>query len=127
MDVQHEHRNRQPPQRLHHRRLAGAALCAAAALSVIATPALAEIYTNDDGQRVECHYETVKGDEGHPVAAPVIGAVAGGVLGHQVGGGRGKDLATVAGAGVGAYAGKKYNDNKTDDSTATRKVCQPVE
>lgn len=127
MDVQHEHRNRQPPQRLHHRRLAGSALFAAAALSLIATPALAEIYTNGDGQRVECHYETVKGDEGHPVAAPVIGAVAGGVLGHQVGGGRGKDLATVAGAGVGAYAGKKYNDNKTDDSTATRKVCQPVE
>ena len=44
----------------------------------------------------------------------VGGAVLGGVLGHQVGGGRGKDLATVAGAGVGAYAGneaeKKYKE-----------------
>jgi len=35
----------------------------------------------------------------------VAGAVLGGVLGHQVGAGRGKDLATVAGAAGGAYAG----------------------
>ncbi|MBI3715900.1 MAG: glycine zipper 2TM domain-containing protein [Betaproteobacteria bacterium] len=35
----------------------------------------------------------------------VAGAVLGGVLGHQVGSGRGKDLATVAGAAGGAYAG----------------------
>jgi outer membrane lipoprotein SlyB len=32
------------------------------------------------------------------------GAVVGGLLGHQVGGGRGKTLATIAGAGLGAYA-----------------------
>lgn len=35
------------------------------------------------------------------------GAVAGGVLGHQVGGGRGKDIATVVGAVGGAIAGNE--------------------
>ncbi len=37
----------------------------------------------------------------------VGGAVVGGVLGHQVGGGRGKDVATVAGALGGAFAGNE--------------------
>jgi uncharacterized protein YcfJ len=103
--------------------IAGCAVFAAAS----SLPAMAEVYTNDDGQRVECHYETSKSDEGHPIAAPVIGAVAGGVVGHQIGSGRGNDVATVAGAGAGAYAGKKYNDNKTDDRNTTKKVCHPVD
>lgn len=37
----------------------------------------------------------------------IAGGVAGAILGHQVGGGFGKDLATVAGAAGGAYAGQK--------------------
>ena len=37
----------------------------------------------------------------------IAGGVAGAVLGHQVGGGFGKDLATVAGAAGGAYAGRE--------------------
>jgi outer membrane lipoprotein SlyB len=41
----------------------------------------------------------------------IAGGVAGAVLGHQVGGGTGKDLATVAGAAGGAYAGKKIQEN----------------
>jgi len=41
----------------------------------------------------------------------IAGGVAGAVLGHQVGGGFGKDLATVAGAAGGAYAGKKIQEN----------------
>lgn len=36
-----------------------------------------------------------------------LGAVVGGVLGHQVGGGNGKKLATVAGALLGGYAGNE--------------------
>ncbi|MBS4096983.1 MAG: glycine zipper 2TM domain-containing protein [Sulfuricella sp.] len=35
----------------------------------------------------------------------VAGGVAGGLLGHQIGGGTGKDIATVAGVAGGAYAG----------------------
>jgi uncharacterized protein YcfJ len=54
--------------------------------------------------------------EQHPVRtyvsdmSPVgtgVGAVIGGVLGHQVGGGNGKKLATVAGALLGGYAGNE--------------------
>jgi len=41
----------------------------------------------------------------------IAGGVAGAVLGHQVGGGFGKDLATIAGAAGGAYAGKKIQEN----------------
>jgi outer membrane lipoprotein SlyB len=37
----------------------------------------------------------------------IAGGVAGALLGHQVGGGTGKDIATVAGAAGGAYAGNK--------------------
>jgi outer membrane lipoprotein SlyB len=35
----------------------------------------------------------------------VAGGLAGGLLGHQIGGGTGKDIATVAGVAGGAYAG----------------------
>lgn len=38
-------------------------------------------------------------------AGAVIGAIAGGVIGHQFGGGRGKDAATAGGAIVGGMAG----------------------
>lgn len=38
-------------------------------------------------------------------AGAVIGAIAGGVIGHQFGGGRGKDVATAAGAVGGGLAG----------------------
>ncbi len=37
----------------------------------------------------------------------LAGAVIGGVIGHQFGGGRGKDVATVAGAAGGAMAGRE--------------------
>jgi outer membrane lipoprotein SlyB len=46
----------------------------------------------------------------------IAGGVAGALLGHQVGGGTGKDIATLAGAAGGAYAGnkieKKINSSK---------------
>ena len=51
----------------------------------------------------------------------VGGAVLGGVLGHQVGGGRGKDLATVAGALGGGFAGNEVEKNiKKTNNYVTR-------
>ncbi|MFY9328139.1 MAG: glycine zipper 2TM domain-containing protein [Georgfuchsia sp.] len=41
----------------------------------------------------------------------IAGGVAGAVLGHQVGGGRGKDIATIAGVAGGAYAGHKIEEH----------------
>ncbi len=47
----------------------------------------------------------------------VLGGVAGGVLGHQVGSGRGKDVATVAGAAGGAYVGNEVEKSKKSTTT----------
>lgn len=72
----------------------------------------------------QCHNEAVTErkpvkDE-HQILGTAIGAVAGGVLGNQVGGGNGKKLATVAGAVGGGYAGKKIQEHNQDTSTETK-------
>lgn len=51
-------------------------------------------------------YMTQKNDNNYLAIAG--GALVGGILGNQVGGGTGKKLATVAGAGAGAYAANEY-------------------
>lgn len=48
----------------------------------------------------------------HPVGTGV-GAVLGGLLGNQVGGGNGKKLATVAGVLLGGYAGNEVAHNRS--------------
>ncbi|BAK10926.1 Uncharacterized protein YcfJ [Pantoea ananatis] len=53
------------------------------------------------------------------IAGSVLGAVAGGVLGHQFGGGRGRDVATVAGALAGGYAGNQVQGGMQDRDTYT--------
>lgn len=51
--------------------------------------------------------------QGEPSAGAVIaGAIVGGVVGHQFGGGSGKDAATAAGAVGGAYAGSEIDKNR---------------
>src|SRR5689334_3917998 len=45
-----------------------------------------------------------------------VGAVAGGVIGHQFGSGRGNTAATIAGAGAGAYAGHQVEKNRNRKS-----------
>ncbi|MFC5743487.1 glycine zipper 2TM domain-containing protein [Dyella tabacisoli] len=67
-----------------------------------------------DPQRV-CRDEVVNHTappaDQHQIAGMAIGAVAGGLLGNQVGGGKGRTLATVAGALGGGYAGKKIEES----------------
>ena len=67
--------------------------------------------------REECWSEQRRGyeerritrqDTGAPVGT-VLGAIAGGVLGHQVGGGRGRDAATAGGAVVGGLIGNQID------------------
>lgn len=64
----------------------------------------------------------------HRVAGTVIGGVAGGLLGNQIGGGRGKTVATVAGAAGGAYAGNQIQKNMQDKDvvTTTETRCTTV-
>jgi len=57
----------------------------------------------------EIHTETRQG-KGSGLGV-VGGAVIGGLLGHQVGGGTGKKLATVGGAAAGGYAGNEVEKN----------------
>jgi len=53
------------------------------------------------------------------VPGAIAGAVIGGILGHQVGGGRGQDIATaggaIAGAAVGGYVGRSGGGQQSQD------------
>ncbi len=60
------------------------------------------------------------------VGGAVLGAIIGGVLGHQVGGGRGQDVATAGGAVAGAVIGS--NAGRDGGGTYSRDVrrCENV-
>ena len=62
------------------------------------------------------------------IAGTAVGAVAGGLLGNQVGGGSGKTLATVAGAAAGGYAGNQVQKNMQEKDTVSRteRRCKTV-
>lgn len=91
-----------------------------AALVLAAGPALADPASapgHNKSAKVchECGHVTgvntveVKG-EGN-AKGMIAGGLAGALLGRQIGHGNGRDLATVAGAAGGAYAGKKIQEN----------------
>lgn len=62
--------------------------------------------------------ENCGGSDENNILGTVVGAVGGGVIGHQFGGGSGKKLATVAGAIGGGYAGNRVQENvKNKDCT----------
>jgi outer membrane lipoprotein SlyB len=68
----------------------------------------------------DVHSVKRKGEGG---ATGVIGgAVVGGLLGHQIGGGTGKTLATVGGAAAGAYAGNEVQKRVTSKTVWVTKV-----
>lgn len=62
------------------------------------------------------------------ITGSLLGAVAGGVIGHQFGGGHGKDIATVAGALGGGYAGNQIQGSMQDRDTytTTQQRCKTV-
>lgn len=82
--------------------------------------------------RQECHDEVVTHQrpvkDENRIAGTAIGAVVGGLLGHQVGGGNGKKVATVAGAVGGGYAGNKVQQNMQQGDTyqTTEHRCKTV-
>lgn len=125
---------------------AGATASASAAKPVAAAPA-----ANDNGVKYAkvvsvdpvrktvnnpkqvCHDQVVTHHappkDQHQIAGTAIGAVVGGVLGNQVGGGKGKTLATVAGAVGGGYAGKRVEQSRQHGnvSTSTERRCSTVD
>jgi uncharacterized protein YcfJ len=75
------------------------------------------------------HYEEVRAQEDTNVGkGAAIGAVAGGVIGHQAGSGRGNTAATVGGALLGGLLGhqvEKRND-RDEQSDLDRSRCRYV-
>lgn len=62
------------------------------------------------------------------IAGTAVGAVVGGLLGNQVGGGNGKKIATVVGAVGGGYAGNQVQGRMqaNDTYTTTETRCNTV-
>ena len=79
-----------------------------------------------------CHDEVVTQhkpvQDTHQIAGTAIGAVAGGLLGNQIGSGKGRTLATVAGAVGGGYAGHviQANHQQNATTTSTQRHCNTV-
>ncbi|MBS0431981.1 MAG: glycine zipper 2TM domain-containing protein [Proteobacteria bacterium] len=73
------------------------------------------------------HQEPYK--DKNQIGGSAVGAVVGGLLGHQIGGGKGKTLATVGGAVAGGVAGheiqKKHQENNATYTT-TENQCHTV-
>ena len=67
----------------------------------------------NDGSKVVCHNVEVQRNSKDPnrITGTATGAVVGGLLGNQVGGGNGKTAMTVLGAAGGAFAGNKIEQN----------------
>ena len=82
--------------------------------------------------RKECRNVTVTHrrpvQDENRLTGSVLGAVAGGVIGHQFGGGHGKDVATVVGALGGGYAGNQVQGamQERDTYTSTQQRCKTV-
>ena len=91
-----------------------------------------EMHKSIKTPRQECHDEQVThtkpAKDTNRLAGTGIGAVVGGLLGHEVGGGSGKVLATVAGAAAGGYAGNKIEQKvqQGDTYTTTEQQCSTV-
>lgn len=127
--------------------LAGVGIGVAAALSVAAVASLdvfstgpryaqvlsaTPIHESVKTPRQQCRNVTVTHrrpvQDENRIAGSVLGAVAGGVLGHQIGNGRGKDVATVVGALGGGYAGNQVQGSmqNNDIYTTTQQRCSTV-
>ena len=74
-------------------------------------------------QRCWVEREQVAQDQGNAnVPAAIAGAIIGGILGHQVGGGRGKDVATAGGAIAGAAVGANIGRDNSGQPVYTQDV-----
>jgi uncharacterized protein YcfJ len=100
--------------------IAGYRMLASPSAEVISSKALAKTIKTP---RQECRDEQVTrtrpAKDTNRLAGTGIGAVVGGLLGHEVGGGSGKVLATVAGAAAGGYAGNKIEQKVQQGNTYT--------
>jgi outer membrane lipoprotein SlyB len=85
-----------------------------AMVPVFGTGALAQGTCADCGRVQSIRHVEQQGDASG--VGLVAGGVLGGVLGHQIGSGRGNTAATIAGAGLGAYAGNQVEKSRNRKS-----------
>ncbi len=76
-------------------------------------------------QRCWVEREQVQGQGNANVPAAIVGALIGGILGHQVGGGTGKDIATAGGVVTGAVIGSKMGGTG-QESAQDVKRCENI-
>ncbi|BBD80328.1 glycine zipper 2TM domain-containing protein [Aerosticca soli] len=106
--------------------LLAAALSSAPWLAQAQTPS--GVLVRSDGIYVRCDQcgtvqsieHTVGQARDHGTAGSIIGAVAGGVLGNQIGKGKGRTLATIGGAVGGGLAGHAIGTGGGSDSWTVR-------
>ncbi|MRI83391.1 MAG: hypothetical protein C6I00_03130 [Nitratiruptor sp.] len=72
----------------------------------------------------ECWEEEVPVEDRSDVVGAIIGGAAGGILGHQVGGGSGKTAATVGGAILGTLIGKNLAEREAQPGYRIVKRCR---
>ncbi len=108
-------------------------LAASAALAVPAVGIVTSMPAQAQSRhsRVVCENVKVKHNgskDDNRLLGTGLGVVAGGLLGNQVGGGKGKTLATVGGAVAGGYVGNKVQKNKQEKKTyyTTERRCHDV-
>lgn len=77
-------------------------------------PAYSSPVAYSDSGRVVA-IDVVRGGGRTSGGGAIAGAIIGGVVGHQIGSGRGNDVATAAGAIGGAVAGNQIERNRNDD------------
>ncbi|WP_045760491.1 glycine zipper 2TM domain-containing protein [Xanthomonas albilineans] len=77
----------------------------------------------NDGTRVHCNKVAVRENSTDPdrIGGTLAGAAIGGLLGHEIGKGKGNTLATVGGAVAGGAAGR-YIQGKRQEANGNREV-----
>ncbi|HEV2681392.1 MAG TPA: glycine zipper 2TM domain-containing protein [Rhodanobacter sp.] len=111
---------------------AGASTSADASVKYAKVVSVDPVHSTVNNPREVCHDETVSHTappkDQHQIAGTAIGAVAGGLLGHMVGGGKGNTLATVAGAVGGGYAGNRIEASRqhAQVTTSVERRCDTV-
>ncbi len=74
------------------------------------------VYTNNDGQRVECSREPPHDSNGHPILGTLAGGAVGGAIGNQFGKGKGRTAATIAGVIAGGAIGHHVAQGNSEQS-----------
>jgi uncharacterized protein YcfJ len=109
--------------------LAVAAIALASAAAIATPPAEAQSRRSQHQVCENVEVKQINSKDDNRLIGTGVGAVAGGLIGHQVGGGKGKTLATVAGAVGGGYAGNRIQKSHQDKNASynTERRCHWVD